>query len=112
MASSAQRLAVRSFALLDEHAACLAGPEKARIWACLVDVIRLRFADWRAAGPYEVAEGAIAYWGGIPKSYVVVFRADGQVFLGRSHGQPGPSWRPGYESMQTLAAYLERHRCR
>ncbi len=106
--SGQTRLAVRSFELLQEYGAGLDAREKAGIWGVLAKAIHRLYPDWRAVGPYEVADGGFAYWGGIPRAYVVVFRPDGNVFMGKREGQPGRSWNPEYDSMETLQKYLER----
>jgi hypothetical protein len=107
---TASALAVRSLELLESHVSGLTGQEKAGIWGTLARAIHARFTGWNAAGPYGIAGGSFAYWGGIPAGYVIVFRADGRVFLGKHDGQPGSRWMPDYQSLETLEHYVQRHR--
>jgi hypothetical protein len=106
------QMPVRSFDLLREHAAGLSGQEKAKVWGTLAQRIHAHFSGWNASGPYVLADGATAYWGGTPKGYVVIFRADGGVFFTKQHHRPGSEWMPDYNSLRTLDDYVMAQRGR
>ena len=103
-------LTIASFQLLQVLAPQASGGEKAAIWSTLAHRIHRRFSHWTASGPHEVADGALAFWGGIPRGDTVIFRDDGEVFFTKRGLRPGPTWQPDYATMQPLDAYLAAHR--
>ena len=103
-------LAIASFELLQLLAPHAGGREKAAIWSTLAHRIHRRFPHWSATGPDEVADGALVFWGGIPRGDTVIFREDGEVFFTKRGLRPGPTWQPDYATMQRLEAYLTAHR--
>jgi hypothetical protein len=104
------RMIVRSFQLLCEFAADLSGQDKADLWGSLAQRIHFHIPGWNAAGPSVLGDGAIAYWGGIPKGYVVIFRPNGDVFFTRYAARPGPAWIPDYVSLQSIAEDISTER--
>jgi hypothetical protein len=103
-------MTVRSFQLLCEFGAGLSGPDKAELWGSLARRIHFHIPGWNASGPHHLGDGAIAYWGGIPKGYVVIFRPDGDVFFTRRSSRPGPSWRPDYGALQPISEFVSTER--